>query len=196
MAHLLLVYGTSHGHTAKVVGRIGRGLVARGHEVTIWKGSEWPARRSLAEFDGFLVAGSVLYGRHQRYLRDFVRHHVSVLNASPSAFVSVCGAIAGSWEPGAMEAEKYIARFLAQTGWRPRLTKSVAGALPYTRYGIFTRWMMKLISAKTGRPTDTSRDWEFTDWDAVDRFAADLAGIMPETAAGTAAVDWTAAPAR
>jgi menaquinone-dependent protoporphyrinogen oxidase len=30
---------------------------------------------------------------------------------------------------------------------------------------------MKSISAKEGRDTDTTRDFEYTDWDAVDDFA-------------------------
>jgi menaquinone-dependent protoporphyrinogen oxidase len=34
---------------------------------------------------------------------------------------------------------------------------------------------MKYISRRTGRPTDTSRDWEFTDWDAVTRMAREFA---------------------
>jgi menaquinone-dependent protoporphyrinogen IX oxidase len=34
---------------------------------------------------------------------------------------------------------------------------------------------MQLISARTGRPTDTSRDWDFTDWDQVDRLGMELA---------------------
>jgi menaquinone-dependent protoporphyrinogen oxidase len=38
-----------------------------------------------------------------------------------------------------------------------------------------TRRLIKLISWQAGGPTDTSRDYEFTDWEAVDRFAATLA---------------------
>jgi menaquinone-dependent protoporphyrinogen oxidase len=30
---------------------------------------------------------------------------------------------------------------------------------------------MKRIARKEGGPTDTSRDYEYTDWEAVDRFA-------------------------
>jgi menaquinone-dependent protoporphyrinogen oxidase len=178
MANVLVVYGSSYGHTAKVVERIARGLIARGHPVTVWKGDELPAGRSLDDFDAFVIAGSVLFGRHQPYLQQFVREHAGRLNLFPSAFVSVCGALAGTWSQGKKEAEKYVAAFLADSVWRPRQAISVAGALPYTRYGFFTRMMMKAISAWTGRPTDTSRDWEFTDWDAVDLFTAEFAGLL------------------
>jgi menaquinone-dependent protoporphyrinogen oxidase len=189
MASVLAVYGSTHGHTAKVVERMARVLIARGHPVTVWKGDELMNGRSLDDFDAFLIAGSVLYGRHQSYLRRFVREHVGRLNLYPSAFVSVCGALAGSWARGQQEAAKYVEVFLRETAWHPRLTMSVAGAVPYTRYGPFTRLMMKFISARTGRPTDTSRDWEFTDWDAVERFATEFAGQLQSLPAEEAAVD-------
>jgi menaquinone-dependent protoporphyrinogen oxidase len=34
---------------------------------------------------------------------------------------------------------------------------------------------MRRISRKEGGDTDTSRDYEYTDWAAVDRFAAEFA---------------------
>jgi menaquinone-dependent protoporphyrinogen oxidase len=36
------------------------------------------------------------------------------------------------------------------------------------------RALMRRIAAKKGQPTDTSKDHDFTDWDEVSGFAADL----------------------
>jgi menaquinone-dependent protoporphyrinogen oxidase len=63
----------------------------------------------------------------------------------------------------------------AETGWHPRRVELVAGALPYTRYNFLVRFVMRRISRKEGGDTDTSRDYEYTDWAAVDRFAAEFA---------------------
>lgn len=180
MSRILVVYGSSYGQTRKVVDRLAQGLTVRGHQVTIWKGDVTPAVPALERFDAFLIAGSVRYGKHQRYLTNFARDHSARLNTFPSAFVSVCGAMAGTSVQGQAEARKYVERFLEATGWRPRIRISVAGGLPYTRYGLVTRWVMQLISKRTGAPTDTSRDWEFTDWDSVDRFGEELAEILGE----------------
>jgi len=71
-------------------------------------------------------------------------------------------------------ARAYVDRFLAHSGWRPPYIGTFSGALRYSRYGPVTKWVMKRISKSTGSPTDTSRDYEFTDWAAVDRFAQRL----------------------
>jgi menaquinone-dependent protoporphyrinogen oxidase len=67
-----------------------------------------------------------------------------------------------------------VNKFIAETGWRPRRIELVAGALPYTKYNFLVRYVMKRISAKEGGDTDTSRDYEYTDWNAVDRFAVEF----------------------
>jgi menaquinone-dependent protoporphyrinogen oxidase len=51
----------------------------------------------------------------------------------------------------------------------------VAGALPYSKYNFFIRFIMRRIAAQAGGDVDTSRDYEYTDWGAVDRFASQFA---------------------
>jgi len=178
MSRFLIVYATNHGQTGKVVSRIADRLNEASHEATLWNADALPDHPALDHYDALVVAGSVRYGRYQRALGDFVRWNLASLNTMPAAFVSVCGALAGSWAEGRNEAEQYVERFCQETGWRPSVIRSFAGAVRYTEYGLFTRWIMKLISWRTGRPTDTSRDWEFTDWNAVDGFAAELAALV------------------
>jgi menaquinone-dependent protoporphyrinogen oxidase len=182
MSSILIVYGTGHGQTERVAQRIGSALTESGHAVTILKGDRLPADLTLGAYDGFVVAGSVQVGRHQPYLRAYVRDHVTRLNVAPSAFVSVCGA-AGGGPDGLKVARGYIDKFLQQTGWSPWLTRSFAGELAYTRYNPVTRWIMKMISRRNGGPTDTSRDYDFTDWEAVDRFGRELANTFAASAA-------------
>jgi menaquinone-dependent protoporphyrinogen oxidase len=51
----------------------------------------------------------------------------------------------------------------------------LAGSLAYTQYSFFTRFIMKRIARRQGAPTDTSRDYEFTNWDDVARLAENVA---------------------
>ncbi len=174
MSKILITYGSAYGQTERVARKIAGVLKGAGHVVEAYKGDQLPGSVSPDAFDGVLVAASVLKGRHQAYIRDFVRRHVVKLNSEPSAFVSVCGA-AGSDPP---QAQAYIDALLRETGWRPTVTRSFTGAVAYTQYGWVVRWVMKQISRQKGLPTDTSKDWDFTEWPEVERFAADLAVLL------------------
>ena len=63
---------------------------------------------------------------------------------------------------------------LNEFGYDPDAVGLFAGAVMYTKYGWIKRRIMKSIVAKEGGDTDTSRDFEYTDWDAVDDFARDV----------------------
>ena len=56
----------------------------------------------------------------------------------------------------------------------PERCLPVAGALAYSKYNIFVRFIMKRIARRAGAPTDASRDYEFTNWPALDRFVEGL----------------------
>ena len=171
MPRILVVYGSTYGQAERVAHRIAAVLSGAGHAVDIHRADRLPDTLWLASYDSFVVAASVLMGHHQKYVRDFVHRNATLLNELPSAFVSVCGA--GRGDP--QQAQSYIDTLLGETGWRPTVTTSFTGAVAYTRYGWWFRWYLKLISRRKGLPTDTSRDWDFTEWGEVDRFAAELA---------------------
>ena len=45
-----------------------------------------------------------------------------------------------------------------------------AGAIMYRKYGFLKRFFMKLIASGAGGNTDTSKNYEYTDWDEVEHF--------------------------
>lgn len=171
MANILAIYGTTYGQTERIVRRMADVLVVHGHKVTMWKGDELPPDLSLHDYDAYIVASPVIGDQHLRYIREFARHHAAELNRGPTVFVSVSGAAKTSPE----QAAKYVEDFLRETRLNPEFVQSFAGAMAYTKYGFFLRWMTKLVSWQRGGPTDTSRDHDMTDWEAVDRFARRLA---------------------
>ena len=64
-----------------------------------------------------------------------------------------------------------------EAGWRPDKVALFGGALLYAQYGFIKRRMMKKIAGdKPGSlGTDTSRDYIYTEWDGVKRFAEHFA---------------------
>ncbi|WP_347897828.1 flavodoxin domain-containing protein [Arthrobacter sp. CC3] len=76
-------------------------------------------------------------------------------------------------------AESYVENFEAETGWRPAQVGLFGGALLYTQYGFIKRHVMKKIASDKGTlDTDTSRDYVYTEWDGVKRFAEDFLGTL------------------
>jgi menaquinone-dependent protoporphyrinogen oxidase len=101
--------------------------------------------------------------------------------AKPAAFVSVCLGVLQHDAKVQHDLQTMVDEFVASTGWRPSVVKFVAGALPYTKYGWLQRLVMKRIVAKAGGDTDTSRDYEYTDWNDLRHFAAEFgcSGLQP-----------------
>lgn len=163
--------------------RIAGRLSARGLSVTIWRGDSLPPGVDLDRFDAFLIAASVIRGRHQSCIRDFVRAHVRRLNAAPAVFVSVSGFAATPSPAKQAEARGYVEHFLSATGWWPTLTAMFGGALACTKYGFFLRWIIKRIANQAGGPTDTTRDHDATNWEAVDQFALRVADLLAQPVA-------------
>jgi menaquinone-dependent protoporphyrinogen oxidase len=70
---------------------------------------------------------------------------------------------------------KFIDDFADETGWTPGTTTTFAGALQYREYDHFTRTLIRLMMKRGGHPTDTSRDYDYTDWEAVERLGREFA---------------------
>jgi menaquinone-dependent protoporphyrinogen oxidase len=127
----------------------------------------------IESHDAVVVGGCVRFGHHARELERWVRERSDHLSERPAAFFSVSLGAAGTGER-ARAAVRWRDEFRVRTGWKPALSASFAGALRYTRYNPFIRALMRFIAGKQSGDTDTSRDYEYTDWKAVDRFAADF----------------------
>ena len=98
----------------------------------------------------------------------------------PGAFFSVSLAAASGLEDEHREVQKIATDFLEQTGWKQLMTSQIAGALKYTEYDYFKRLIMKMISKKEGGATDTSQDYEYTNWDEVTKFVNEFANKISE----------------
>jgi len=182
---ILIVYGTTEGQTRKISHFMEAILKDRGHEVTVSDASETPP--SPASYDAVIIGASIHIHKYQSAVMHYINHHIEVLNKMPGAFFSVCLAVASDMDEEHREAEKITNDFLEHAGWKPSMTTQIAGALKYTQYDFFKRLVMKMIAKREGRTTDTSKDYEYTDWNAVREFVTEFAGTIKihPIAAGT-----------
>ena len=179
MIRVLIPYGTTEGLTAKISEYVADVVRGHGHEADAvdLKGSVDPEPEG---YDAVIVGTSIHMGKHEDYVRDYVRENRGALARIPSAFFSVSMAAHDNPE----EAEGYIEEFVRQTGWRPAKVGLFGGALLYTHYGFIKRHLMKKIARDKGIPdTDTSRDYVYTEWDGVKHFVEEfLETLSPEAA--------------
>ena len=184
MARVLLLYHSYDDQTSRIARRIAETLREARHDVTVHRFGGPGSLETVRNYEAVLVGAAVRYGHHDRALEKEAREHANDLAARPNAFFSVCLAATRN----STEAQGYVQGFQRRTGWTPQVTMSFAGALQYSRYGLLRKLLMRAISGFAGGATDTSRDYEYTDWVAVDRFARDFADrLAPQPAARAAA---------
>ncbi|MGV3615114.1 MAG: flavodoxin domain-containing protein [Fimbriimonas sp.] len=180
MKYVAIVTSTQYGQTTKIAERIREILHARGFDAHLFSMQD---KRDLTtapaeRFDAVVIGAPVYAGRFPKTLCRWTLESVDTLNRVPCAFFSVSLNAADTRERARKEDLRLIDKFITDTGLRPKLTVSLIGALHYREYGFLKRWLMKKISASAGGPTDTSRNHELTDWDAVRRFAEAFAELL------------------
>ncbi len=183
MPRILILYATIEGQTGRIAERIARLLRDGGHAVETQPAEAGESFLVPEHYDGVIVGASIHYGHHPAYLHALVERHRKALEVKPNAFFSV-SLSAGGRRPKPAAARRYIDKFLRKTGWRPGQAASFAGALQFSKYGAFKRLLMIVFVGLGGGDTDTSRDYEYTDWDAVDRFAREFERRLGDGAAG------------
>ena len=170
MRKILIVFATTDGHTRKVAEALAGAMRGSGRQVRVVEAGT--RDEPPAEYSAVVVAASVHAGGYQRAVKSWLRRHAAELHALPTAFVSVSLGVLQQEPAVQQELRAIVQRLCVATNWHPTLIKHVAGALPYTRYNFLKRLIMKRIAAKAGGGTDTSRDYEYTDWKDLDDFAA------------------------
>jgi menaquinone-dependent protoporphyrinogen oxidase len=169
-------FATSEGQTRRIAERLAAVLHECGFDSrAIDVASPDAARVDWTRVQGALVGASLHAGKHQKAADRFVRAHASDLNVVPSGFFSVSLSAASKNLKEVDAAESLARAFPATRGWTPATIASVAGRLAYREYGFLIRWVIKRIARKEGAPTDTSRDYDLTNWTHVEKLAREMA---------------------
>ncbi len=171
---VLVVFHTGEGQTEKIADRIVNELERKDALVALSDAASAPPPTA---YDAVVVGDSIHGGRHSRQLARWVERYEQQLADVPVALYQVSLTSAIDDETHTAEANRLVQQFLDATGLDPDMVGLFAGALAYRRYGWLKRAVMKRIVAAEGGDTDTSRDHEYTDWDAVDQFAADVLAL-------------------
>jgi menaquinone-dependent protoporphyrinogen oxidase len=78
---------------------------------------------------------------------------------------------AGHSDADHQDLDRYIAKFIAATSWRPAIVHHAAGARLYMNHGVIGRWILGVVDRHR---FDTSQNHEFTDWADLSRFVEEF----------------------
>ena len=128
-------------------------------------------------FASVIVGASIRYGKHSDDLYDFIENNLNFLESVNNAFFSV-NVVARKQEKNTPETNPYIKKFLTLSNWSPKKMAVFAGKVDYPKYRLIDKYMIRLIMWITRGPTDVSKNFEFTDWNKVEKFAHEIKKLL------------------
>jgi menaquinone-dependent protoporphyrinogen oxidase len=167
----LIVYATREGQTEKISRSLAEHLSQRGAAVTLQDARE-PFSLDLGAFDYLVCGASMHAGGLEKEIRAFIQNRDEAIRRLPRSFFLVL--LSAATKDRALR-EEWLRD--AETKYEQQITlpfnrlEMIAGALRYSKYPLPLKWVMKRIAEKAGEGTDVSRDYEYTDWEQVERFA-------------------------
>lgn len=175
LARTLIAYSTVDGHTLRISTRLQQSLERLGHEVVL---SDIGKRADLnpRAFDQVVIGASIRYGKYRREVYEFIETHRAALDRMPSAFFSV-NVVARKPGKDTADSNPYVKSFRRKTKWSPGEVAVFAGMIDYPKYRFLDRQVIRFIMWLTNGPTDPTARVDFTDWQAVERFAGVLANL-------------------
>jgi menaquinone-dependent protoporphyrinogen oxidase len=180
VARILLLYNGVYGQALKISEFVKAELEARGHSALVRPLTDGAPDASA--YDALVIGASIRHGKHNPKVAEFIHAERTLLETKPSAFFSV-SLVARKPHKNTPETNPYVRAFLAKSPWKPRLVGVFGGVLDYQRYGLFDRYVIRLIMKINGGPTDLNKAVEFTDWNKVKDFAARLEALASGRAA-------------
>jgi menaquinone-dependent protoporphyrinogen oxidase len=187
MSRILIIFASHHGQTRKIAGVLASRIRTGSHVVDLAEAGVGPDRLPPPEaYDAIVFGSRIEVGRHATDVLRYIRNHRDALRRMPTGFFSV--SMAAATPNAGADPSGYLASTFEDLDWVPGIAVAFAGGLPYRRYGWILRQIMKRISRSAGHPTDTTRDHELTDWNAVASFAdkiSYIAGGRPLTVAAS-----------
>ena len=173
MNKTIIIYSSVDGHTKSICEKINSFQKNRNIEIISLNEA---FDIDLNQYSQIIIGASIRYGKYKKELFSFIENNKNILNSKKNAFFSV-NVVARKPDKNLPKTNPYIQKFLETSAWSPQLIDVFAGKIEYPKYNIFDRSIIKFIMWMTKGPTDTSKIYEFTDWNRVRSFSVELEKI-------------------
>mgnify|MGYP001449538304 FL=1 len=168
MKKILLTYSTVDGHTKTICKKILS--YSKTSQVDILP---IDSSINIDDYDTVVIGASIRYGKYRKEIFEFIKKNEEILNSKDNAFFSV-NVVARKENKNKPETNPYLIKFLNKISWQPKILDVFAGKIDYPKYKFLDKYAIKFIMWITKGPTDTSKVYEFTDWNRVKAFAEKL----------------------
>jgi|TARA_B100000214_G_scaffold9172_1_gene6642 menaquinone-dependent protoporphyrinogen oxidase len=168
MKKILLTYSTVDGHTKTICEKILS--YSKTSQVDILP---IDSSINIKDYDTVVIGASIRYGKYREEIFEFIKENEELLNSKDNAFFSV-NVVARKENKNKPETNPYLIKFLNKISWQPKILDVFAGKIDYPKYKFLDKYAIKFIMWITKGPTDTSKVYEFTDWNRVKSFAEKL----------------------
>lgn len=168
MKKILLTYSTVDGHTKTICEKILS--YSETSQVDILP---IDSSINIKDYDTVVIGASIRYGKYREEIFEFIKENEELLNSKDNAFFSV-NVVARKENKNKPETNPYLIKFLNKISWQPKILDVFAGKIDYPKYKFLDKYAIKFIMWITKGPTDTSKVYEFTDWNRVRSFAEKL----------------------
>ena len=170
----LIIYATVEGQTRKVAETAARRFEDLGWKAALMNVAE-PAEFTLERPDAVLLMAPVHSNDYPSDFREFVEQETEWLNSLPTAFISVSLSIHSEFKDERDAVLVLPEALSVHTGWRPLMVHHAAGALRFTEYDFFKRFLVRHMATREAKTADGKQNYEFTDWNALEVFVAEFA---------------------
>ena len=161
---ILVAYGSKHGMTAEIAGKIGDTLRKSGLQADVM-----PVKKvkGVAAYGAFVLGSSVYIAMWRKEMVKFLQENEKLLSERPVWLFS-SGPL-GEGDPVELlqgwrfpEAQRPLIERIS-----PRGIAVFHGAIDLNKMSIFEKWVLKRVKAQTG---------DFRDWEAIGKWATAIAG--------------------
>jgi menaquinone-dependent protoporphyrinogen oxidase len=187
---ILIVFASSYGQTAAIAKAIAERLRELGHVADLADaGAHAPSPPQ--GYDAVVIGSRVQIAKHHPAIHRYIERYRAAFTSLPTYFFSVSMSAAG--KPAGSDPNGYLEKLFTATSWHPGRAVAFGGSLPYRRYNWFLRLIMRAMSKQGGHSTDTSKNHEYTDWNAVRAFADTIDGDVSRRSVGRSSSAGTSA---
>ena len=167
MQKSIIIYSSVDGHTKEICEKIAGHMIGDSDIFSVDDNPE------IQNYEKIIIGASIRYGKYRTKLFDFIESNIEVISEKENAFFSV-NVVARKAEKNTPNTNPYVQKFLNSTTWIPNKVEVFAGKIDYPKYNFLDKYAIKFIMWITKGPTDTSKRYEFTDWDKVKNFAKNI----------------------